>query len=708
MHYPYPVPIWKKTPFVRLLLPLAAGILSQWYIAFTLPVLLIYCAACAITYGLFFLFPLGTRFRLQPLQGLLLNLLVFALGLLLTFHQDTRHDKDWYGNIYQPGDQLVVRVNEPMIAKAKSFKADGVVEAIIHNQSVISCKGKILLYLAKDSSRETSPYNAAPLHYGDRILVSKGLQRIKSPGNPGAFNYERYAAFQQIFHNVFLREKDWVMLDGKSINLLNGFIFSARDHILLTLRQNISNSRGELGIAQALLIGYTNDLDKDLVQAYSNTGVVHIIAISGMHLALIYLLLVRLFEKIPGINRSKILQVVLILSCLWLFSLLTGASASVLRAAVMFTFITVGTNLKKSASIYNSLAASAFVLLCYNPYFLWDVGFQLSYLAVISIVIFQKPVYHCWPIKNKWAERLWELAAVSLSAQVLTFPICIYYFHQFPNFFLLTNIIAVPLSSIILYAEISLLVVSRVPFIGPFTGKIVTWLVVLMNQSVIWVNKMPFAVWDGISATVLSTGLLYAVVICSGAWLINKKHTLLQAALIGLLAFVLVRDYDGWQLKKQQKMIVYNIPRHRAIDFISGSNFIFVGDTILVQDPLLQNFNLKPARIALQLNKNGNSLRNFFQQGSFCQFNDKKVLLIDAPLSFEVQREKIRVDLIVISKNPTLKMAQLATVFDCGQYLFDASNSLWKIDKWQKECEELHLRSYSVPEKGAFVFVAGQ
>lgn len=230
-----------------------------------------------------------------------------------------------------------------------------------------------------------------------------------------------------------------------------------------------------MGIAEALLIGHTNDLDKDLVQAYSNTGVVHIIAISGMHLALIYGLLVWLFARIPLVNKSKIAQVVLILCCLWLFSLLTGAASSVLRSAVMFTFIAVGKNLSKQSSIYNSLAASAFVMLCYNPYFLWDVGFQLSYLAVIGIIIFQKSIYKWVYIKNKWVNKIWQLMAVSLPAQVLTFPVCIYYFHQFPNLFLITNIIAVPLSGVILFAEIGLVAFSWVPLLGNYLDKIVGW-----------------------------------------------------------------------------------------------------------------------------------------------------------------------------------------------------------------------------------------
>jgi competence protein ComEC len=521
MSQPYNIPIYKTAPFLRLLLPFIAGIILQWYVQISLPIIVLAVFSFIASSATFYFLPLSFRYKLQPLQGFLINVLLLALGLFVTHQKDLRNSNAWYGNYYHDSGYLLATIEEPLIEKAKSYKATVIVEAFISHNIAINCTGKLLLYFSKESSMPQ-------LKYGDRILFHKDLQPIKNSGNPGAFNYERYAAFQQVFHNAFLKEKDWVLLPGKKIKGFKQFIFSARGHILNKLRNNISTGKDELGIAEALLIGYTNDLDKDLVQAYSNTGVVHIIAISGMHLGLIYVLLVWLFARIPLVKRSKLLQVILILSCLWLFSLLTGASASVLRSAVMFTFITIGNNLAKKFSIYNSLAASAFVLLCYNPYFLWDVGFQLSYLAVVGIIVFQKPIYNSFYIKNKWVDNVWKLMAISTAAQILTFPICIYYFHQFPNLFLITNIIAVPLSSIILYAEIFLVAFSWLPFAGEYAGRLVGWLVWLMNKIIIAVNNFPFAVWDEIPANILSTWLLYAIVIGISAWLINKNKAVIS------------------------------------------------------------------------------------------------------------------------------------------------------------------------------------
>ncbi len=689
------VPIWKIAPFTRLLIPLVAGILLQWYLKIPLPVCIVGIISFSIANLLLWLLPIAARYKLRHLQAIILHLIVLCFGLLLTWQKDVRHSNDWFCQYYHDSDYLVVKINEPLIEKTKSFKADGDVEAVIHNDSIIASKGKILLYFSKNSMMPA-------LKYGDKILLNKNLQRIKNSGNPGAFDYERYASFQSVFHNVFLKDKDWVKLEDKNPHWFRQFIFTTRENILAILRKNIPAGKDELGIAEALLIGYTNDLDKDLVQAYSNTGVVHIIAISGMHLGLIYVMLVWLFARIPYVKKSNLLQVILILSCLWLFSLLTGAAASVVRSAVMFTFIAIGKNFAKRSSIYNSLAASAFVMLCYNPYYLWDVGFQLSYLAVVGIIVFQKPIYNWFYVKNKWLDKIWKLMAISLAAQLLTFPICIYYFHQFPNLFLFTNMIAVPLSSIILFGEIALVAFSWIPFFG-YLGKIIGWLVMIMNKTILWFSQLPHAVWDRIPATILTTWLLYAIVVGMAVWLLNKNKTAFKLALYCLFCFTLLHAYGNWQIKKQQKLIVYNVQQHQAIDFVNGNDYQFLGDSIMLVDGVLQNFHLKPGRIALQLNNRVDSMAGIYKRHFFHQFGSLRVAVIDQPIHLEPVQQKIDVDIIIISKSPRLQIASLAGIFNCGRYVFDASNSLWKIDKWQKDCEELHLRSYSVPEKGAFV-----
>ncbi len=271
------IPIWKKAPFVRLLLPLVLGILLQWYLQFDRTQIVFAGVSFIIAFLLFQLLPLALRFKLQLLQGFLINIIIIVFGLLLTYQKDIRHHQNWFGGYYHNKDYLVLTINEPPLEKSKSYKADAIVENVISDDTITPVIGKTILYFIKDSA-------VVPLKYGDKILISKKLQPIQNSGNPGAFNYQRYSAFKQIFHNVFLKNGEWVLLPEKHINYFNQFLFTSRQKILNLLHKNMQANDDQLSIAEALLIGYTQDLDKDLVQAYSNTGVVHIIAISGMHL----------------------------------------------------------------------------------------------------------------------------------------------------------------------------------------------------------------------------------------------------------------------------------------------------------------------------------------------------------------------------------------------------------------------------------------
>lgn len=692
------IPIWKTAPFIRLLAPLIVGILLQWHLQMEVGQIVAALIGFALAYSACFLLPLRMRYQWQWLQGILLNLLLVAVAALVTYQKDIRNNGQWLGHAYHDSDYIVVRINEPLVEKAKSYKAETVVESICKGDGVRAATGKLLVYFAKDS-------NMPMLHYGDRVLLHQPIQRIKSMGNPGSFNYERYAAFQQIFHHAFVKTKDYVLLHDKTPNAFWQWIYHTKEQVLSALQRSIG-SKDELGIAEALLIGYKEDLDKDLVQAYSNTGVVHIIAISGLHLGIIYLLLLKLFNQLPGVKKYKWVKAIGILLGLWLFTLVTGASASVLRSAVMFSFMVLGEQAGKKSSMYNALAVSAVVLLVYDPYLLWDVGFQLSYLAVVGIVVFQKPIYNRWCISNKWLDKVWQLTAVSLAAQLLTFPVCIYYFHQFPLLFLVANLIAVPLSSLILLAELLLVALAWQPQLSHYWGRAVQGMLWCMNVVIRWINDLPMALWDAIPATLLTTWLLYATVLGFCYWLLHKTKALLYVALGSMAAFALVQVYAKWQVYGQCKMIVYNVPQRQAIDFVQGNSFCFVGDTSLQHEGLLQNFHLKPSRVALQLTQPSNTLPALQIQGRQFTLGNKKIILIDSTLLFEPPAQKIKADVIVLSGNPKLRIPQLAEVFDCKQYVFDAANSLWKINYWKKDCEKLLLRSHSVAEQGAFMLDA--
>ena len=694
--HPYQIPFWKIVPFSRLLLPLSVGILLQWYVPISFYTIVVSIAISSAAFLLFYLLPLKLRYRFRFFQGIVLMLVVLFVAMLLTRQKDISLQPDWFGHQYNDSCQLLVRIIEPVLERPKSFKTEALVTSMICGKNKLEVTGKIFLYFSKDTQADS-------LAYGDQLLLQTTLQPIHNSGNPGAFNYRRYAAFQQVYHTAFLKNGEWVRLSHRNANPLQTFIFYLRKQVVGILQKNIIADKNITGIAEALLIGYKEDLDKDLVQAYSNAGVVHIIAISGLHLGLIYMMLVWICARIPFVKKNRISKVLIVLGSLWLFSLLTGASASVLRSAVMFTCIIIGKEFFRQASIYNSLAASACMLLCYNPYLLWDVGFQLSYLAIIGIVALQKPILRLFTFKNKFLFKIWEMLAVTVAAQVATFPVCIYYFHQFPNLFFITNLIAVPLSTVILFAEILLICVAWIPWISIMTGKLIAGMVWSMNALIGFCNGLPFSVTDHIYADPLSTWLLYGLLFFGAGWLIYRLQSYLWITLVCGLFFTSVKLYASIKTSRQKMMIVYQVPRHQAIDFIHGNRFHFIGDSSLVTDGLLKHFHLKPARIALQASKQTTQLPGFYQKNQGLQFFGKKILVIDKSVSVESNQPQLMVDVLLLSKNAKVNIAELTRVIRPKMIVMDASNSLWKIVGWKKDCDELALPCFSVPEQGAFV-----
>ncbi len=689
------IPLWKTAPIIRLLIPLIAGILLEWKLLFDIASILYCLVLVALLLFLFYFLPLSIQFIWMPVRGILINLLFLVVGALVCWQKDIRHHPSWYGHFYQPQDFVVARILEPLVEKPKSYKSVAMVEALVRQDTVLPCKGQIIISFNKDSL-------LPPLQYGDQIIFHKPLQGIKNSGNPGAFDYKQYAAFQQNFQQVFLKATDWELLPQKQVNHFQQFIYEARTTIVKTLRTYINADSTVQGIAEALLIGYTNDLDKDLVQAYSNTGVVHIIAISGMHLGLIYVMLSWLFSRTPFIKKSSILQYILIIGFLWIFSLLTGAGASVIRSAVMFSFMLTGKTFFRQSSIYNSLAASAFVMLLYNPFYLWELGFQLSYLAIIGILVFQKPIYHLIYIPYKWLDKIWELAAVSIAAQLLTFPICIYYFHQFPNFFLITNLLAVPLSSIILILEILIMLFAWAPMLPIYLGKLTSMLIQWMNAIVRWLNASEWAVWEGISISWLATVLLYAWLMATAYWLLLQQQKLFKLALFFLLALCLSNAYQQWLIATQERFIGYQIPKQFAIDFIAGNKVYGFSDTADINKPM-KNASIEASRIYYQVQKSIQPLPGIYQNKYFFQFGEKRIAIVDKNMQYVKPPQKIPLDYLILTNNPTIDITALAQIFEVKLYIFGAANSLWKIGKWKQECEALHLRFHSIPEDGAFV-----
>lgn len=684
-------PIWKQAPFVRLIAPLVTGILLQSYCELRESVgIYICCLSC----GLLATLPVyGTKqqFKLHWLTGVFVNSLFLSVGAILFTVKQSRNEL----SIQSDSRGIIVKLEESLVEKPKSFKAIASIQVVLDDNMLVYPKTNLILYLQKNSATRS-------LVYGTRIVFQKKLQPVSNSGNPGAFDYRRYCAFQNIHHQIYLKSGEFSVLPGLQKSFAKSFLLDTRTWILNIIRRYIPGEK-RAGLAEALLIGYKNDLDKELTQSYVNTGVAHIIAISGLHVGVIYVVLTSILNFFIRSGTIRWLRIILTIAGLWIFTLLAGGSPSVLRSAVMFTFIICGQSVSKNISIYNSLAASAFVMLCYNPYWFWDVGFQLSYAAVLSIVIFMKPIYNLMFIQNKLLDLIWKMNAVTLSAQILTTPLCLYYFNQFPTFFILTNLIAVPLSSLILFGELMLCLTSSIPFVAVKLGWLLSLMISLMNSVINRVEQLPFSLVRDIHFTTGQAILSYIIIAGSTIWMMRLKKVGLFASLLSILALGALRLKHSWQDQDQLKIIVYNVPTKQAIDIIEGNRHFFIGDSTLLKDRFQTDFYLRPSRILHRATHPASGFHNL--KAGILKVGNHRLAIVGQEFRKPFTGSRQRVTAVIISGNAPVSISSIREYFNCTQIIFDASNSSRQITKWKNECARLKLEPHTVAERGAFVMI---
>jgi len=671
---------WQRTPFLRLLLPLVMGIASGW----SIPLLV---SGTLMTLALAFLLayrvlPLSTGFAIRLWTGLAVHLLLLGAGLFLYRWHDIRHTQGWIGGRDYNG--LLVRLEEPLIRKKNSWKAEATALALYTDSGKEKAAGKLILYFAPGDIDHR-------LRYGSLLLVHERLQTVKGSGNPAAFDYGRWCRFQGITHQVYLRKERFAVISGNDEKWWKASVFSIRAWVLQTLRGYFDDP-ATLGLAEALLIGYKDDLDKNLLQSYSNTGVVHVIAISGLHLGLIYSILLLLTKPLAASPASRSLRLVCMLLGLWLFSIVAGAGPSIIRSAVMFSCIAAGTVLQRKTAILNTLALSAFLLLCYNPYWLWDAGFQLSYTAVWSIVLYYRAVYNWCYFRNRLLDAAWKITAVSIAAQLLTLPVSTYHFNQFPTWFLFTNIIAVPLSSAILVGEILLCAFAFLhpTLLAVLVEKGMQW----MNRAILYFDTLSHPAWTGLSISFPQALLLAGFLICLCHWLQEKSRTALYGWCCCLLLFCSLRTASFLACGAQQRLVVYHIPGYSAMDLVSGRQFLFMGDRRL--GAALHRMHLQPLRTHSRT-----TAAPARDGGPYFRFGRHTVFILHGnPAGLPARKE---ISVLLVGKTSFQMAESILKNHAVRQLVVDGSAPSRLAGKLKEACRRLRIPFHHVRENGAFV-----
>lgn len=541
--------------------------------------------------------------------------------------------------------------------------------------------GKILLTLPKDST-------LTRFAEGQRLLIHAEPQSLPKALNPYQFDYGEYLRNQNVFHRITLK-KNFAK---------TGFEKNA-DFYLGKLRENLSRSFDIHGydssvkeMLNALLLGQRQDMEKSINENYTNTGVVHILAISGLHFGVLYIILGFMLRPLNRFgSNGRLLRLILVFGVLWLFAFISGMSASVVRSVVTFTFIGIGLHINCNSNIYNSLAASMFFILLFSPNFLFDVGFQLSYGAVIAIVALQ-PVYRRFPkSKYKPVNYLSETIWLSLAAQLGVLPLCLYYFNQFPLLFLLANVVVVPLSTGVLLLGLVVLALNYAwESAAVLLGYLLEFLINIMNDFTAWVASFKGFIMQDIPFTLMLAVVLYFVVSAFGKWLLRVNFQRTAILLTSVIIFQCLYIYTKQSSDNQKEMIVFNEWNGSLITEKQDKTItVYSNDTAI-----FDNRNIK----AYARGNFSDSLILKPVQNVFW-FRERKVLLIDSTAAY---RPNLKPDVLVLTQSPKINLEKVIAELRPKQIVADASNYKYMVSRWKSTCRKQKIPFHATAEKGFY------
>ncbi|PIF01965.1 MAG: hypothetical protein CR996_02045, partial [Draconibacterium sp.] len=514
-------------------------------------------------------------FGLQPAFGVLVTICFISTGIYLYA------DYNQKPAFYDGGTSVAVLLETP-VENRNFHKAVARIDAVFRNDSIFTTNETILVYFSKS---KPLPQMAA----GEIIMFQAKPQPIQNFGNPYEFDYKKYLERKRIYRQIYLTENDWTLTNESRLNLAV-WAERTREKLLTIYRQQpLDNQKRE--ILSALTLGYKRNLNPETKRVFSSAGAMHVLAVSGLHVGIIFWVLTLLLNRFRKKKPEKLIFVAISLITLWGYAFITGLAPSVLRATTMFSIFIVAEIFRRKSNAFNSLAVSAFILLLINPNNLFETGFQLSYSAVFGILYLQPQMRKLFVVKNKIAIFLLDLITVSIAAQIATFPLTLFYFGQFPVYFLITNIIIIPTVTILIPMGILLLVLSHFPIIANIIAlllnKIIHYLFLILMQ----IEMLPNSV---IESPISSIQFLFIAASLIAFFILLKtgKEKALEAMLFTILLIFVSFTIDNFSHRNKNELIVYNNQKNSTVQFIHGrESFVISEKPITSEMPILQSIN---------------------------------------------------------------------------------------------------------------------
>ena len=603
----------------------------------------------------------------------------YIIGILSITIQNGRYQKNHYvkfSNLENVNTTLKIRE----ILKSSHYYDKYLAEVITIENS--NTNGSVLLSIRKDSLLNK-------LTIDTQFLVKTSFKNIEEPKNPHQFNYKKYLERKRVYKQITSTSSELYLMNSR-ITTFKGIAEFVRKKIIDSLEKN-GFKGDDLSIIKSLLLGQRQDVSKELLENYSKAGAIHILAISGLHIGILLFFLNFLLKPLLLFKNGKHLKLVLVLILLWSFAFIAGLSPSIVRAVTMFSAIALSLLGNRQFNIYYALVFSMFLLLLINPYYLFDVGFQMSYLAV-SFIVWLQPVFQSiWSPKIKIISYLWKIFTVSLAAQIGVLPLSLFYFHQFPGLFFITNIVIIPFLGIILGLGIITIILSLLGVLPSLIAKTYGYIISLMNQFISWVAKHESFLFENIYYSFQLIVLTYLLIVSLSLLLGYKKRKFIYPFLIITIVFQAYFIYDKRKSTLLNETIIFNQNRATLIGKRKGEKLIFYNSMPNSQsNELINNYirnnNLNRMEIVDSINS------------TFLM--DNNMLIIDSLGIYNIPN--IAPKRILLTQSPKINLNRLLEKMTPEIIIADNSNYRSYINLWRRTCKNKNILFYDTNKEGAF------
>ncbi|TDE31205.1 ComEC family competence protein [Flavobacterium ranwuense] len=669
-------------PLARITIGFISGILFTNYFHLPLSLLFILLFISISIFGaLYFLF--RNKSKNVFYFGLTTYLLSFLIGISTqVIHTDYFQKSNYINNttVFEQPHSISIIIRE----KLKSSPFSDRYIAIINRVNEKKQTGRIILNIQKDSLHHE-------FEIGTPLLIEGVLSKNRPPNNPNQFDYSKYLKNKQIYAQLYA-DVDEIKIGSEIEKNIWYYSSKLRTRIIHNLEKNNFN-KTELNVAIALIMGQQQDISPEIIRDYQYAGAVHILSVSGLHIGFILLFVTFILKPIPNTKRGSFLKLLIILTSLFTFGIIAGLAPSVVRSVTMFSFVAIGNHLRRSVNIYHTLLVSILLILLFEPSFLFDVGFQLSYLALFFIIWLQPLLASIWLPKNKVSKYIWDILTVSFAAQIGTLPLSIYYFHQFPGLFFVTNLIIIPFLSIIMILGVFVMLLAAFNSIPVFLSQLLEWSIYYLNKIINAIASLEQFIIQDIPLHFYLLLSSYLVVITAIIWLKKPSFNKLVMTLVSIIIVQISCLGIQRNIQNEQEWIVFNIKRNTLLAERNGENItVYANDSIL--KTVQKNNALKSYRIG-----NLSSLREKKELQNIFYFNGKKIFILDSSGVFP---RNINPDVIILTHSPKINFDRLLQTMKPKMVVADGSNYKTIQKQWKVTCMKQKIPFHATSEKGYY------